>query len=104
MTGSQADEFSGRLLLLSTVFTFRCGIVISDEVFPCVVEALEVLDGHRAGGRLKDEVGTGAGLPQGLCRGWRAIQNFKIFIVAVQAGEGDTDGCLSSPADLRGML
>lgn len=103
-SGSQADEFSARLLHVSTILTFGCGIIISDEVFPCVAEALEVLDGHRAGGGLVDDVETGAGLPQGPCRGWRAIQNFKIFIGAVEAGEGDTAGCLSSPAVLRGML
>lgn len=49
-----------------SILTFGCGIIIGDEAFPCVVDASEVLDGHRAGGGLVDEVGTGAGLPQGL--------------------------------------
>lgn len=43
-SGSQAGEFSARLLHVSTILTFGCGIIISDEVFPCVAEALEVLE------------------------------------------------------------
>lgn len=35
-----------KLLLLTTVHTFGCRVIISNEVFPYVVEASEVHEGH----------------------------------------------------------
>lgn len=93
---SPGRQSSARLSLVPIKLTFGCGIIISNEVFSYVVGASEVLEGHGAGGGRVGEVGARAGLPQGGGRGRRAIQDFQVFMDAVEAGEGNVDGCLCS--------
>ena len=63
--------------------TFGFRVIIRGEVFPYVVVASVVHERQWAGGWRVGEIGSRAGLPQGLCWGWRAVQDFKILIGAV---------------------
>lgn len=48
VTGPTAGSLAAtpKLLLLTIVHTFGCRVIISNEVFPYVVEASEVHEGH----------------------------------------------------------
>lgn len=72
------------------LLTFGFKIIISHEIFPNVVHASEVHKGHGAGVGCKGDVQPTAGSPQGLRGRWRTIQDFKILIGAVKAGETNT--------------
>lgn len=72
------------------LLTFGLKIIISHEIFPDVVHASEVHKGHCAGVGSKGHMEPTAGFPQGLRGRWRAIQDFKIFVGAVKAGEANT--------------